>query len=188
MSHRFIGLALALLIPGSAAAADKYDIDNGHTSLLFSVQHLGAAWTYGRFNTVEGTYAWDKAKAEDIAFDVVIQTESVDTNHEKRDAHLKGPDFFDVAQHPTITFKAKGTKLDGDTATLKGELTMLGKTQPIEFEMTHTGEGPDPWGGYRMGLLGELTIKRGDFGMSYMPDGLSDEVKITVAVEGTKAK
>ena len=109
---RMIGTALLLCtsgIFGSSAFAQQanYAIDNSHTSVIFSISHLGFSYCYGRFNKVEGTFSLDAAKPEASMFDVTIDTNSVDTNDKKRDQHLRGPDFFDGKQFPKITFKSE---------------------------------------------------------------------------------
>lgn len=187
---RTLLLALTLgLAAQPALAADTYEVDDGHTSVLFAVQHFNAAWVYGRFNDVKGTFTWDAAKPSDISFDVSIATTSVDTDSDKRDDHLRGPDFFSSKEFPTLTFKSKTvTKKDADTYTVTGDLTLHGVTKPITVDFDYTGEGKDPWGGYRLGLHATFTIKRSDYGITAMSDGLSDEVRITVALEGTKKK
>ncbi|MCB9741490.1 MAG: YceI family protein [Alphaproteobacteria bacterium] len=181
--------ATSLTFAQPAHAADDYKVDGEHTSVLFNIKHFNAAWIYGRFNTVDGEWTLDAKDASKSKVQVTIQAESVDTNNEKRDKHLRNADFFNTAEFPEITFTSKSVKkLDGDKWQVKGDLTLHGVTKEVTVEFEQTGEGPDPWGGYRMGLHGEFSIKRSDYGITHMADGLSDEVRIIVSLEGKKKK
>jgi polyisoprenoid-binding protein YceI len=183
--NRFALAALALALLAAPAAADDYAIDPTHTAVLFRVKHLGVSYTYGRFNEVEGTFKLKDGLPD--AIQVTIQAKSVDTGNKKRDDHLRGPDFFNVKQFPTITFKSKAVKRTGtDTFEVTGELSLHGKTKEITFAAKKIGEGKDPWGGYRAGAELVFTVKRSEFGMTYMPDGIGDDVRIVVGVEGIK--
>ena len=174
------------LLWSSAALADNYEIDDGHTSVLFKIKHFGASWVYGRFNTNAGTFVY-AANGGLSSVNFTIQTESVDSDLPKRDEHLRGADFFDAAQYPTITFAStRVKKKDADTFTVIGNLTLHGVTKEITVDMDVTGEGDDPWGGHRAGLETAFAIKRSDYGMSHMLEGLSDEVKVMVAIEGVR--
>ncbi len=170
------GLAVA-----SPAAAATYKIDPDHTYVVFKVTHLGIANSYGMFRKTTGTYDPDAGK-----LDVTIDADSVYTANKKRDDHLRGPDFFNVKQFPTITFKSKKVKKSGDKAMITGDLTIKGKTKSVELVMKKVGEGKDPWGNFRTGYEGTLTVNRMDFGVDYMPDGLSKDITLTLSVEGIR--
>ena len=115
------------------------------------------------------------------------EIKNVDTAVEKRDTQLKSPDFFNAGEHPTISFKSKSVKkLKEAVYEVSGDLTLLGKTLPITTEVHATGAGKDPWGGFRMGFETSFSIKRSDFGMNFMMGGVSDEVNLTVSVEGIR--
>ncbi len=181
LSTLALGLGLS-----STALADDYKVDDGHSTVLFSIQHFNAAWVYGRFNDVSGTFTWDSDPGK-FAIDVTVKADSVDTDHAKRDEHLRNADFFNTAEFPDVSFKStKVSKKDDKTYEVTGDMTLHGVTKSVTIPLTHTGEGPDPWGGYRLGLHGEITIKRSDFGMTHMAEGLSDDVKLIVSFEGTK--
>lgn len=182
-------LAIALLMASPAAlAADTFDVDPGHTSVLFSVHHLGAAWVYGRFTDTSGSFTWDNDDPSAIKLDVTIKSGSVVTHNEKRDKHLNSPDFFDTQTHPAITFKSTSVKKSGERYAVTGDLTLHGVTKQETILLDHTGEGSDPWGGYRLGLHSTFEVARSDYGITTMPDGLSDTVKMIVSIEGTKQK
>lgn len=167
---------LATLAPLSAA---DYKVDAHHTSTVFRIQHFGIAHVWGRFNDVSGTFNLDKS------IDMEIKTASIDTNNEKRDDHLRSPDFFNAKQFPVMTFKSKSiTKGSGDTYNVTGDISILGKTKTITVEIHKSGEGKDPWGNFRQGFEANFTLKRSDFGMTFMADGIGDEVEIFFAVEG----
>lgn len=180
----------ALLAPfalaAPLAAADAYTVDASHSAALFSVSHLGVSNTHGRFNDIAGTLTWDAADASKSAITVTIKTESIDTHNEKRDQHLRSPDFFNAKQFPDATFKSKSfTKVDDSTYTVNGELTLVGTTKPLTVTVKKIGEAKDPWGGYRSGFETTFPIKRSDFGIKGVP-GVGDDVSLTFAVELTK--
>lgn len=170
----------AVLVSTGAMAAD-YNVDPAHSFVTFEVGHLGVSTTAGRFNEFEGAFSLaDDSKSGSAEF--TIQAASVDTNHEARDKHLRSPDFLDVKQFPTITFKS--TSFNGEE--LKGDLTIHGVTKPVSFEVEKVGEGNDPWGGYRAGFEASTTIKRSEFGVSYFIPGVTDETEIEVFIEGIR--
>ncbi|MBB1485345.1 YceI family protein [Oceanospirillum sediminis] len=178
-------LLSAALISGSALAAD-YDIDPAHTTVLFKINHLGFSETVGRFNTFNGSYSYDEAKPSASAIEVTIDAESLDTNHDARDKHIKSPDFLDTKQYPEITFKSKGYKGSATQGTLTGELTLHGVTKDVNLAITKVGEGKDPWGNYRSGFNGSVTIKREEFGVDQMLGGIGNDVTIELFVEGIR--
>jgi polyisoprenoid-binding protein YceI len=123
-----------------------------------------------------------------------VDVDTVDTNEENRDGHLKGPEFFDAAEHPQITFTSQGTEVDGDgQIRLNGEITIKGTTKPIELVGTVAEGGEDPWGNQRIGLELEGTIDRREFDLKWnqtLPNGnllVSNEVKLLVSVSAVKA-
>lgn len=183
------GLALAsshvVFAKSSTPAEGNYSIDTSHTSVTFSVDHMGYSKVMGRFNELEGSLNVADKKSSNL--DVIIKSASVDTNHGKRDDHLRSPDFFNVKQFPTITFSSPlSLKGDEKTAKLKGELELLGVKKPVELVLTKGNEGKDPWGLYRIGYEATTTIKRSDFGMNFMQGGIGDEIDITINFEAIK--
>lgn len=183
--HRFFALA-ALLVASSANAA-TFDVDNAHTSVIFSVQHFGAAWVFGRFDKSSGSFDWDKDPTK-VKVSLSIDASSVNTNNTKRDDHLKGADFFDAAQFSAITFTSKSCKAAGEGLECTGTLSLHGVSKDITIPVKFTGEGDDPWGGHRAGVISNFSVKRSDFGMKTMLEGVSDEVKLIVALEGVQKK
>ena len=179
-----IALSLALsglvLAPLSAGAA-KHEVDPAHTYVLFKVNHLGIGNSWGMFRKTTGTFDPDKG-----TLDITIDANSIYTADKKRDDHLKGPDFFDTKQFPKITFESTKVETKGDEYMVTGDLTLKGKTKPVTLTVAKTGEGKDPWGNFRTGFETSVTINRMDFGVDYMPDGLSKDVELMISVEGIR--
>lgn len=177
----------ALFLSSSAFAADTWSVDPSHSTAIFRIKHFNASWQYGRFNDVSGTFVFDDADPTKSTLELSIKTDSVDTNNQKRDDHLKGPDFFNAAQYPTMTFKSKKVAAkSGNVWAVTGDLTIHGTTKEITVDVERTGTGKDPWGGTRTGAEATFTIKRSDYGVSGLPDGLGDEVRIVVSAEAIK--
>lgn len=181
-------LATAFLVSAVLPAnAAEYKIDPTHSFIEFKTIHLGFSWLSGRFNNIDGTMTYDPAAgAEAQKIELTIDTASLDTNHAERDKHLRSADFFDVENHPTATFVSTGFEGDENGGTLSGDLTLLGVTKPISFEITKIGEGEDPWGGYRAGFEGSYTLTRKDFGMSYNLGPAAEDVVIDLMIEAIK--
>ena len=170
-----------------AAAAETYKLDPAHTSVIFRVKHLGVAYVYGRFNGPSGSFVFDGATPANSSIEIQVNAQNIDTAVEKRDNHLRSPDFFNAAEYPLIHFKSTSVKKAGsDSYEISGDLSLLGKTRPIAVKARPTGEGKDPWGNYRRGFETSFTIKRSDFGMNFMMGGVGNEVLLTVSVEGIR--
>lgn len=181
-------MAALLVAAGSARAEEAvYDIDPVHSVVLLKVKHLGLADAYGRFNEMTGTvrhHAEDPSKSS-IEFEV--QAASIDTANEDRDKHLRGPDFFNAAEFPQLTFKStKVEKKSDDEYEVTGDFTVRGVTKPVTFEFEVGGTGQGMQGEERFGGGAEFTVKRSDFGIDYLPQALGDDVEVTVSVEGVK--
>ena len=190
MSHlrRLGALALALvLLAGLAQAApETYTIDTGHSGLLFRIKHLGIGYTYGRFNEFTGSFTTDDADLGNAQVSIEVKVASVDTNDAKRDNHLRSPDFFNVAQFPTMTFRSTSIVRSEDAYQVQGDLTLHGVTKPVTMTMRKVGAGKDPWGNTRVGFEGALTIQRSAFGMTNLMDAAGDQVDITIGIEGSR--
>ncbi|MBL7008408.1 MAG: YceI family protein [Planctomycetes bacterium] len=200
MKHTtYLALPALLLAPwflGSAAPAETaaapapapaaFQIDPTHSWVLFKVNHLGIGTAWGTFAQFSGSFSLD---AEDVAASSVklsIEAASVNTNNKKRDDHLKGPDFFNSKEFPSIGFSS--TKVEGGDGhyTVTGTLELLGKKQQVRVAVDQVGEGNDPWGNYRAGFEGSFTLDRTAFGMDFMKEGLGAEVTVTLAFEGVR--
>jgi polyisoprenoid-binding protein YceI len=186
-------LALAALaFVSTARAQDVYTADPVHTSIAFHVKHLMVSDVRGEFKTYTATITLDPKNVENSSVEVTIDAPSISTNNEKRDGHLKSPDFFDVEKYPTITFKSKKIVKKGDGWVAVGDLTMRGVTKEIELPFTLTGPvnlGPASV----IGVSAATEINRQDFGVSWnksLDNGgvvVSDKVRIEIEVEAKKA-
>lgn len=180
-------VAVALSLGSAALAADTYKIDSEHAAVIFRVTHLNVGNAYGRFNDPTGTVVYDKADPSKSQFTFEVKSANVDTDNEKRDAHLRSPDFFDARQFPVITFKSTSVKAEGDTFQVTGDLTLHGVTKSITFPIKKTGETDTGKMGYRTGWEAEVDLKRSDFGMTGMQGPIGDDVHLVISFEAVKA-
>lgn len=159
---------IAVALPGSAFAAD-YVIDPSHTSVGFTVRHLMVSKVRGSFEKVSGTVKYDPNEPEKIVIDATIDAASINTREAKRDEHLRSPDFFDVAKHPTLTFKSKKAKVLGKgKLEVIGDLTIRGVTKEVTLQVEGLDqEIKDPWGNVRRGATATTRINRKDFGLAW---------------------
>lgn len=179
----------ALLAAPALAAVDTYKVDGDHAQVLFVSNHMGFSKTYGWFEKVEGSFKLDEADISKSSIDLVIHANTLTTAVKKKDQHLKSPDFLDTKQFPKILFKSDSVKKISDKQyEIAGKLTLRGVTKPVtmKFERMRTGE--DPWKNHRTGGEGRLTIKRSEYGVNYMLDGIPDEVEIIASLEGIRQK
>ena len=194
----FLAITAAVLIFSAAdvqAATERYNVDLDHSIVGFNVAHMVVSKTTGRFTDYAGFIEMDPEAKTVKALEAVIKTASVNTNHEKRDAHLKNPDFFSVEKFPTMTWKMKSYEKQGDKYAAKGDLTLLGVTKEVVLTGTFNGVIPkDPWGNTRAGFTAEGKINRKDFGMNWskaLDNGglvVGDEVAIKLEIECIKQK
>ncbi len=188
-------LIAPLAAPGTASAAD-WSIDASHSNVGFKVRHMMVSWTRGSFGKVDGRVAYEPGKAESLAVDVTIDVASVDTENEKRDEHLRSPDFFDVANHPTMTFKSsKATAEKDGSIALVGTLTLKGVSKEVTLSVDPISDVmTDPWGNTKVGTSATIRIDRKDFGLTWNKtlDGggvvVGDEVRISIDVELNQKK
>jgi polyisoprenoid-binding protein YceI len=188
MQARFVRqgfVALALMAAWVAPAqAEKFDVDPGHSSVLFRVLHIGTSNAWGRFGNVSGVVDLDEKDPAKSLFDITIATESVDTGLPKRDEHLRGPDFFNARQFPKITFKSQSVRATGpDTYEVKGTLTLHGVSKPLSVTLKKIGAGKSPFNDFRLGVETSFQIKRSDFDMKNMLEGVGDDVLLIVSLE-----
>jgi len=187
---RLNSLVAVVLLLGTWQApvqAAEYQLDPAHSFVEFRVQHLGYSWLYGRFNDVSGSYSYDPENPEATEINVEVKTASVDTNHAKRDKHLRSEDFLHVDEFPTARFEGTGYTGTAEKGVMEGRLTLHGVTRAVSIEVEKLGEGEDPWGGYRSGFIGTMTIDRGDFGIDY-PDlrPTSWQIHFELGIEGVR--
>ncbi len=186
-----LGLTTAVLMALLRTnAADNYKIDPAHTSLSFSVRHMGVSNVKGHFDEFAGTLVLDNGSIKEASG--TVQVKSVDTGIEKRDDHLRTPDFFDAARYPLITFKTKRVEKSGEQTILIADFTMRGVTKELRLPVTLSGPVKDPQGNTRIGVEGRTTLNRKDYGMRFnavMDTGgllVGDEVTIEINAEAVK--
>jgi polyisoprenoid-binding protein YceI len=193
MRYQPVVLATALAVTASTLHAEprRFEIDPEHFSVGFLVEHAGYDKTLGMFRQAEGSFVYDEAARELHSGEVVVQADSVDTNHQERDEHLRGGDFLAADNHPTIRFEATRLELgDDESGTLTGDLTLLGTTREIELDITINKTGPYPFGDnpYVLGASARGTIERSNFGMTYgvAGDMVGDEVELILEFEAIR--
>ena len=172
----------------------RWDVDPDHSTIEFRVTHMVVSKTTGRFMDYAGFIDMDAEAGTVKAIEATIKTGSVNTNHEKRDAHLRNADFFDVEHYPTMTFKLKRYKKTAEGYTAAGDLTLRGVTKEITLVGHYNGTTKDPMGNTRAGFNAEGKLNRKDFGMVWnktLDSGglvVGDEVQIRLDIECIKAK
>ena len=176
--------ALAALSAAAQAAPVVYSIDNSHTYPHFSYNHLGFSNQTHKFDKTSGTVVLDRA-AKTGSVDVTIDATSVNTGYALFNEHIRAADYFDTANHPTITFTSSKMKFKGDRpVSLTGELTIKGVTRPVTLAITHFKCQPHPMLKVdACGANATTQVKRSDFNMGKNAPFVSDEVTLTLAIE-----
>ena len=172
-----------LILPVSVFAQDTWVEDPAHSKLGFTVTHLGIADVPGYFGEYDVTINASEEDFSDAQVELTVQTASIDTRVEKRNNHLKSPDFFNVEKYPTMTFKSTGIKEIADNKyELTGELTLLGITKPVTVTMLYRGNIQNDMtnGALKSGIQITGTIDRSEFdlGNGFPPPMISNEVRI----------
>jgi polyisoprenoid-binding protein YceI len=193
---RMLAPLAAVLIGFTASPvfAATWEIDPAHTTIQFSVRHMMVSNVRGQFGKFSGHVEGDETKPADARIEATIQTASIDTANEKRDEHLRSPDFLDAAKFPTITFKSKKIEKTGDAKwKVTGDLTLHGVTKEVVLDLSDvTSPIKDPMGNLRAGAEARTTINRQDFGISFNKtlDGggvmVGNEISISIDVEVTR--
>jgi polyisoprenoid-binding protein YceI len=191
MYQRFIGSTAAAMVMfgllGSAIrAADNYTVDPMHSSVSFKISHLGLSWVHGRFDDLSGNFAIDADNPSACSFEMSIKAQSVDTNNQKRDEHLRSPDFFNVKQFPVITFKSTAVKPTNTGFEVTGDVTMHGVTKSVTIPMVGGRKAEFPKGMQRTGYTTEFVLKRADFGMDKMLNAIGGDVHVAMSFEGVR--
>lgn len=166
----------------------QWNIDTTHANVDFSVKHMAISTVRGAFNVFNGTGETDAAGVP-TRIQMEIDATSITTNNEQRDGHLKSPDFFDVANHPKLTFVS--TRITGtrDDLTIVGDLTIRGVTKSVTLKGEMSQEVKDPWGNQRTSIVANGKLSREQFGLVWnmaLEFGgvmVSDEVKLHIEAE-----
>ncbi len=145
-----------------------YTVDTAHTRVGFVARHAMVTKVRGAFDDFEATAHLDGDYPSKSSVSLTIQAKSINTRNEQRDNHLRSNDFFDMENHPTITFTSTEVEQVGDTDfKVTGDLTVRGVTKPVTVDFELTGAENDPWGNFRVGFEGKVTINRKDWGVSW---------------------
>lgn len=180
----------ALLISGATTFAQSWTVDKAHSRLGFGITHLSVAELGGTFNSIDAKFTASKPDLTDAVIELTADVNSINTDNDQRDGHLKSPDFFDAAKFPTLTFKSTSFKKVADKKyKLSGDLTMHGVTKPVVLDVVYNGTSTNPMSKKTVaGFKITGVIKRSDFGIAAsMPAAmLSDEVSLQASTEFTK--
>lgn len=181
-------LTFPLTVVEAKESPTIFHVDESHSFVLFKVSHLGFSNSYGRFTKVSGHIELDEKNIENSKVTIEIPVASLDTHNQKRDKHLKGPDFFNAKQFPKITFTSKSLSKNGKKYKLTGTLSMHGESKEITGELELMRTGKDSWGAVRTGGEVRFVINRKDFKMNYMTgkNAIGEEVEIIASIEGIK--
>lgn len=183
-------LAIAFLLSAIVAFPQTWSLDKGHAKLGFGISHLMVSSVEGNFKSFDAKIISSKEDFSDAVIELSADVNSIDTDNEQRDGHLKGPDFFDAAKYPAMTFKSKTFKKVGDKKyKLGGDLTMHGVTKPVELDVVFNGTAVHPYTKKTIaGFKVSGTIKRSDFavGTGTPVAVLGDEIAISSNAEFVK--
>jgi polyisoprenoid-binding protein YceI len=190
--------AASPILAPQATEATTWDIDASHTSAGFKVRHLMVSHVRGRLGAVSGTVVLDEQDPAGSRVDVSIDVAAIDTRDEKRDAHLRSADFFDVANHPNVTFRSTAVRPGREGAgsyDVTGDLTIRGVTRPVTLAVEPLAAAvADPWGSTRRGATARARVNRKDFGLQWnlaLETGgfvVGDDVAIEIEVELIRRK
>lgn len=198
ISNQRIAAGLGLLLAtatfaGTSAYAQAvtYKIDKVHSEADFTIRHMAISNVHGRFGNVEGAVVFDPTDVTKSSVDATIDVSTVDTGVAQRDTHLKSADFFEVAKYPTMTFKSKSVKKDGEGFDVEGDLTMHGVTKSIVLKVDEPSKEQIGMDGksHARGFEASTTLNRKDFGLNWngtLKSGdaaLGDDIKVNISIE-----
>lgn len=168
----------------------RWIVDVSHTNVGFSVKHMMIATVHGNFGEMEGSLQGDPMNLEDGEIEFKIDVRSINTNNKGRDEHLRSDDFFDVENHPYITFNSTEIKsTEEDVYDVVGDLTIRGTTKPTTFKVTRLGKATNPWGVPVVAFEANTEISRAEFGLTWnqtLETGgvlVGDNIKINVELQ-----
>jgi len=183
--------AALALSPAAVAEPKTFVVDDEHFSIVFEIMHIGYAPVMGMFREVEGEFVYDEEARELSSGQLVFKSDSVYTNHEKRDNHVRDTDFLNTDEYPEITFTVTDFETTGEnTGKVTGDLDMLGQTNPVVLDVTLNKAAVYPFGHeeYTLGISASTTLKRSDWGMTYGLDQnmVGDEVTLRFGFEAIR--
>jgi len=170
-----------------AEEIETYEVDPIHSTAFFKVGHYGFGFVRGGFTDISGKIVVDRAHYANSTVEIVIKADSIHTNNDQRDEHLKSKDFFDVAEFPVMHFRSRDIKRHSNKLyELTGDFTLHGRTKTITVPVKFVGEGKDHYGAYRAGFETEFSIQRSEYGMTKYIPAAGDNVEITLVIEGIR--
>jgi polyisoprenoid-binding protein YceI len=187
-------LIAALAITTGAFAQTNWKLDNSHSSVKFSVVHLMVSETEGNFKGFDGTLSSKNVDFTDADISFTVDVNSINTDNEMRDKHLKSDDFFNAEKFPQMKFKSTSfKKVSGNKYVLEGDLTIRDVTKKVKFDVVYRGTQKDPYGNTKAGFKATGSIKRLEYGlkwnvMSEATAVVSDEVSVVINLEYAQAK
>ncbi len=174
-------------------ATNRWDIDVGHSAIHFWVRHMVISKVHGRFARWSGAIELDPQDLSRSSVEVKIDAASIDTQVADRDAHLRSPDFLDVAKYPELTFRSRRVEKGGGSGLrITGDLTLHGVTREVTLEAEFAGTGKDPWGNERAGFSAKTSLDRKDYGLAWnaaLEAGgvlVGEKVEISIELEAVK--
>ncbi len=173
-------------------ANNLWDIDVTHSAVHFWVRHMIISKVHGRFAKWSGAVQLDPRDLSRSSVEVRIDAASIDTQVGDRDAHLRSPDFLDVAKHPEITFRSKRVEQDGDSLRVVGDLSLHGVVREVTLQAEFAGTGKDPWGNERAGFSAKASLDRRDYGLVWnaaLETGgvlVGEKVEISIELEAVR--
>ena len=182
-------LSTLLLFSVNGVYAESYRIDTtgGHASINFRIKHLGYSWLTGRFDKFAGTFNFDEKNPEKSSASLTVKTRSINSGHSLRDIHVRGDKLLNVRKFPEARFVSTSYKpLNKTSGVLQGKLLLHGVTRPVSMTVKEVGAGDDPWGGYRRGYETSFKIRLHDFGIKHKLGKASEELELTIYLEGIK--
>jgi polyisoprenoid-binding protein YceI len=183
-----------LALSSAAFAQTNWKLDNAHSSVKFSVEHLMVSETDGNFKGFEGTLSSKNADFSDAEISFTVDVKTINTDNEMRDKHLQGDDFFNSEKFPQIKFKGTSfKKVSGNKYLLEGDLTIRDVTKKVKFDVVYRGMQKDPYGNTKAGFKATGSIKRLEYGLKWnvMTEAaavVADEVNIVINLEYAQAK
>lgn len=171
---------------------NRWNIDVAHSAIHFHVRHMVISKVHGRFAKWSGALELDTQDLTRSRVDVRVETASIDTQVADRDAHLKSPDFLDVAKYPELTFRSTSIQKNGGGYRVVGDLSLHGVTREVVLDAEFAGTGKDPWGNERAGFSAKATLDRREHGLVWnaaLETGgvlVGEKVEISIELEAVK--
>jgi polyisoprenoid-binding protein YceI len=170
----------------SPVMGQDYAVDPAHSGINFKIAHLGLSWIQGRFDEFGGHFTIDTNNPEKSSFAIEINPASIDTNNQKRDTHLRSPDFLNVKQFPAMNFKSTAVRPSKGGYEVTGDFTMHGVTKSLTLELVGGRTADFPPGVTRTGFSAEFVLKRFDFGIEKFAPAVGEKIYVAVSFEGTR--